>query len=117
MGLKTTGYKVQNLNLTIPTAYAYMATYAGDMSNIKVTFKIYQDRQDATLPTQPLESKEVSFKVDKELPLWSQAYDIAKNGIFSGWEDDIPVVENEEVMEQYPMDEILEEPMNGGSGM
>ena len=89
MGLKTTNYTIQNLNLTIPTAYARIINITSDMDGeTSVVFEIQQERN-IIGEKDALERKYLTLKLDKNEPSFSQAYIKSKEELFVGWEDDI----------------------------
>ena len=91
MGLKlTTGYEVKDMGITIPEAYAkisYVNINENGMANAVIN--IQQTRDDVINKT-PLDRVYIKAQIDKELPIYSQLYIVAKEKeIFAGWEDDI----------------------------
>lgn len=89
MGFKTTNYKVKNMGIEMPEAYAQLSDLMVGLDNIaRGTFKIQQDR-DSITTKQAVETKFLSCEVDKDLPLHKQVYEKAKETIFIDWEDDI----------------------------
>lgn len=89
MGLKTTNYEAKEFGITLPTAYARLTSInielSGDAFGI---FEIHQTREDINEKS-PIERKTLSCIVDKELPIYKQLYETAKEEIFVNWEDDI----------------------------
>lgn len=89
MGLKTTNYEAKKFGIVLPTAYARLASVNininGDAFGI---FEIHQSREDITNKT-AFDKKHISCMIDKDLPVYEQIYNAAKEQIFDGWEDDI----------------------------
>lgn len=89
MGLKKFNYTVQTLNVVVPNAYAKLTDIFVDTNgNANGTMVIQRDR-DSISSLQPFDIVEISCKVDKDLPIYKQLYDKAKETSFSDWEDDI----------------------------
>ena len=89
MGLKTKDYKVDKYDIVLPEAYARLVRVSidiqGDASGM---FEINKTRKDM-LTKESFEVKYVSCKIDKNLPIYEQLYNKAKETKFAGWEDDI----------------------------
>ena len=97
MGLKTTNYAVSALGITLDTAYAKIGNIELDkVGNAKAVIEIQQSREDAET-LNPLETHEFNFIADKTLPIYEQAYLSAKSGMFNAWDDDIPIILEQEV--------------------
>ena len=97
MGLKKTNVTIENSNITLPEAYAqihHLATYLD--SRCLAVFKIQTSRENMTNP--PLDMIPVAMNIDKDLPLFRQVYEYAKETVFQDWEDDIP--SNDEPVEE-----------------
>lgn len=93
MGLKTNNYSVDNINLTLPTAYAQITHLSVDLNgNASAIFSIQQNR-DMISTSEAIETKHIRCSIDKEQPIHAQVYTMAKESIFEGWEDDIVEVE------------------------
>lgn len=89
MGLKTNNYSVDDINLTLPTAYAQITHLSVDLNgNASAIFSIQQNR-DMISKNEAIETKHVRCFVDKEQPIYAQVYTKAKATAFEGWEDDI----------------------------
>lgn len=108
MGLKTYNYEIKELGITIPTAYAVIKKLIIDGKIGTAHFAIQSDRDSAT-NKQPLEIKKFMFAVDRNTNPYETAYVeskkmvkgsewneqtqeyeiVEKDGIFTGWEDDI----------------------------
>lgn len=89
MGLKTTNYRVEDLGITIPTAYAQLVRVSVDAKGrASGTFKIQQTRSDIDAKD-TLADAHIHCKVDKTQPIFEQVYNAAKEKLFKGWEDDI----------------------------
>lgn len=91
MGLKTTNYFVPPVGITIPQAYAVCDVISSTINGYcTASFAIGPDRESIYAKTYvPIEVKVIKFNVDKNIPLWEQAYVEAKKTIFEGWQDDI----------------------------
>ena len=110
MGLKTTNYKVEKLNLLLPQAYAYIIKCEANRTKGEAILGIFASREDAENPNiEPYETKKISFLVDRDKNDRISAYIQAKgqsykphfntstmlveltlyNEYFYGWEDDI----------------------------
>lgn len=97
MGLKTSNYKVTNLGITVPKAYARIVSINSNMDGrTSALFEIQQERENIGI-IDALERKFITFNINKDESAYKQAYIKAKEEIFSGWEDDIvvEVVNNE----------------------
>lgn len=89
MGLKTINYKIKNLGITIPTAYARIASVHTSLDGrTSVVFEIQQNREDIGTKD-ALERKLLRILIDKKLSSYEQAYNKAKEELFADWEDDI----------------------------
>lgn len=89
MGLKINNYKVDNINLTLPTAYAQITHLSVDLNgNANAMFAIQQNREMIS-NSEAIDTKHIRCLIDKEQPVHAQVYTIAKESIFEGWEDDI----------------------------
>lgn len=89
MGLKTTNYKAKSFGITIPTAYARLTNINIDLSGeVFGIFEIHQTRDDINTKS-PIERKNLNCIIDKELPIYKQIYEKAKEELFIDWEDDI----------------------------
>ena len=89
MGLKTTNYEVKKFNITIPEAYARLTNISIDVNGEAFgVFDIHQTRE-SLANSSPLESIQVNYMINKDLPIHSQIYLKAKDEIFVDWEDDI----------------------------
>ena len=110
MGLKTTNYEIEKFGITIPEAYARLTNISIDLAgNAFGTFEIHQNREDI-VASQALDKVYLDTIIDKDLPVHSQLYTVAKENLFVGWEDDI-VVEEETTNEEI----IIEEPEEEGT--
>ena len=97
MGLKTTNYKLEGFGITIPKAYARLTHVDINMEGRAFgTFEIHQTREDLT-SSNSLERRHINAIIDKDLPIYTQLYNKAKEELFQDWEDDI--VEEEIVSE------------------
>lgn len=89
MGLKTTNFNMKQFGITIPNAYARLTHLNVDLEGQAFgIFEIHQNREDFTI-TRPLDSKQLSCKINKDEPLYEQMYIKAKEQLFPDWEDDI----------------------------
>lgn len=90
MGLKKKNLLVSNLGVEFPEAYAQIDNLNVDIDGKCIArFKI-QTSRDAIAEKSALDEVVLVLDVDKTLPIHKQAYEYAKNDVFSGWEDDIP---------------------------
>jgi succinate dehydrogenase/fumarate reductase-like Fe-S protein len=88
MGLKTTDYFIQNLNLTISTAYCKVTSIRIDKKgNVSCYAEIQQTREDVETLT-PLQAINFNFITDKSVNVYEQAYTELKKSL-DGWQDDI----------------------------
>lgn len=93
MGLISTNYTITASGITISEAYAKVTDlYIDTAGNAKAVLSIQQSRE-ACETLLPLEQHEVNFIADKTQPIFTQAYNAAKIGLFNGWVDDIPEAE------------------------
>ena len=81
MGLKTTNYKVEELDITLPKAYAIIKELS-ILSNdwVNATFAIQSDRE-KTSKLKPIEIVKISFKWDRKTNPVEMAYNLAKSKI------------------------------------
>lgn len=92
MGLiKRNGYDVKGVALN--QAYAKInRLYVERENNVVAYFGISNNRDNTS---EPLEEISFECKFDKSQNVFEQVYIKAKEELFQGWEDDIPVVESE----------------------
>lgn len=89
MGLKTTNYEIKDLGLTVPTAYAQITSLFSDKDgNAYADLTVQQNREDIGIKA-PFSKQSISCAIDKNLPIYTQIYNKAKEELFAGWEDDI----------------------------
>ena len=89
MGLKKNNYTIEEMGITIPTAYAQITNLFVDFSGeAHARFAIQQTREDIQAK-QDLETKSFNCIINKDLPVHQQVYIKAKETIFTDWEDDI----------------------------
>ena len=93
MGLKTSNYKVDNMNLTLPTAYAQIVHMSVDLDGTAGALFAIQQNRDMVSSSEAIETKHIRCSIDKEQPIYAQIYTRAKETIFDGWEDDIVIAE------------------------
>lgn len=103
MGFKTSNYTIEELGLTLPTAYAVIRNLYISGENGTAEFVIQTSRDNAFDKT-PLRVIPVEFKVNRNEKPYETAYRQAKELVtvqrgektithprpFYGWEDDIP---------------------------
>ena len=102
MGLKTKNYRIEKLDITLPEAYAVIINLHIKGGTATATFAIQTSRSNAMGNKEPIVTKELAFKVNRNENPYTTAYKLAKsqgvykdkviNGIFYGWEDDILTV-------------------------
>lgn len=89
MGYKKSNYEIKEMGLTIPEAYAQIVHLTTDINgNATAVFEVQQDR-DSIAKKKAFENVRYGTKIDKNLPVYKQVYEKAKETIFAGWEDDI----------------------------
>lgn len=89
MGLKITNYKIDGYGITLENAYAQLTNITVNVNGkVNCSFDIQQTREDIATK-HPLERKMFSCEIDKDLPLYKQVYEKAKEEVFPGWQDDI----------------------------
>ena len=89
MGLKVTNYNLDKYGIVIDNAYAQLTNVMVDVNGTaSCTFDIHKTREDVATK-QPLERKNFSCEIDKDLPLHKQVYEKAKEELFPEWENDI----------------------------
>lgn len=112
MGLKTSNYKVEKYGLTLPEVYCYCENiHVDNGDNAYARFGIYQNREDAlNTEINAFETYNIIFKVDKDMPLWVQAYRKAKsrNEKFYGWEDDVEEIHGDVITLTDALDALAE---------
>lgn len=89
MGLKKFNYTVQSLGVIVPNAYARLTDIFVDTEGNANGTMVIQRNRESIDSLQPFDIVEVSCKVDKNLPIYEQLYNKAKETSFSDWEDDI----------------------------
>ena len=89
MGLIISNYTVKDYGITLDNAYAQLTSInVGIDSKASCIFEIQQTREDIK-NKESLERKFFSCEINKDLPLYRQVYQKAKEDIFPEWEDDI----------------------------
>ena len=107
MGFKTTNYRIDELGITLPTAYAVIKSLDIKNDTATVVFAIQTSRHNA-MNIAPIITKKYSFRVDRKENPYETAYKLTKNqvkyihkdvngvekeqvtpGMFTGWDDDI----------------------------
>lgn len=89
MGLKISNYTVKEYGITLDNAYAQLTNISiGVEGMANCVFEIQQTREDIQTKG-ALERKFLSCEINKDLPIHKQAYEKAKEELFSAWEDDI----------------------------
>lgn len=89
MGLKISNYTIDEYGIVLKNAYAQITNASvGLDGRANCVFQIQQSREDVQ-NKEYLERKSFSCEVDKDLPLFKQLYENAKETLFPGWEDDI----------------------------
>ncbi len=93
MGLKKKDVLISSLGVRFPEVYAQIENLHVGMDGTCVArFKIQTSRE-AMTEKSALDTLAVRMPVDKNLPIYKQAYEYAKREVFPDWEDDIPVEE------------------------
>ena len=89
MGLKKSNYEIKEMGITIPEAYAQITHLSTDLNgNATAVFEVQQSRE-SIMKNRAFETIRYGTKIDKDLPVYKQVYEKAKETIFEGWEDDI----------------------------
>lgn len=89
MGLKTTNYEAKEFGIVLPNAYARLTNVNINLDGETFgMFEIHQTRDDIETKS-PIERKNFSCIIDKDLPIHKQIYEMAKTDLFVDWEDDI----------------------------
>lgn len=89
MGLKTTNYKIENIGITVPEAYAMIDNIMVDVNGMaNATINIQQNRNEVK-SKMPFDRKHVRCKINKDIALFEQVYKAAKEQYFQDWQDDI----------------------------
>lgn len=89
MGLKTTNYEAKEFGIVLPTAYARLTNINVNLSGSAFgMFEVHQTREDINTKS-PIERKNINCVIDKDLPIHKQMYEVAKETLFTDWEDDI----------------------------
>lgn len=82
-------YVIDDLGISIPTAYAKIGTISiSETGTARTVFNIHKTRE-SVIDKVPLTKKLISVDIDKTLPIYSQIYTAAKEYAFKDWEDDI----------------------------
>lgn len=88
MGFKKNNVTIEKLGVQVPKAYAQIQDLSATLNGeCYAMFKIQTSREAMEKPA--LDTIGVNLKIDKELPIYKQVYEFAKEEIFSDWEDDI----------------------------
>lgn len=89
MGLKTTNYKIDDLGITVPEAYAQITMLSINKNgHATAEFSIQQSRDDIGAKG-ALSRQVISGEIDKTSHVYPQMYAMAKEKYFTDWEDDI----------------------------
>lgn len=89
MGFIRKDYEVKNIGVVLPEAYAQITRISVDVDGrANVMFSIQKNRENIKTK-ENIDSVFYSCKIDKDLPIYRQAYEKAKEDIFTEWEDDI----------------------------
>lgn len=89
MGLKKSNYEIEDLGITVPSAYAQITSISVNTESYAYATFTIQKNRDAIQDMSPYDMVMYECKIDKSLPLYEQVYQKAKEDIFSDWEDDI----------------------------
>jgi hypothetical protein len=89
MGFIKTNYKVEDIGITLPNAYAQIIRLSADKEGrVSSIFAIQQTREDIA-NKENIDTISYRCEIDKDLPIYRQVYEKAKIDIFTDWEDDI----------------------------
>ena len=102
MGLKKANYEIKSLGITLPEAYAIIKDLTINGESARADFAVQASRENAS-NLKPLEIKTLHFRVDRNTNPYETAYieskkqveeetangKVLKDGVFTGWEDDI----------------------------
>lgn len=81
MGLKTTNYKVKDLGITLPTAYAIIKEFSISNDDWCNAIFVIQSDRDNTSKLRPFEVITFNFKWDRKSNPIEKAYNLAKSKI------------------------------------
>ena len=93
MGLKIDNYHVNDINVTLPTAYAQITHLSVNVNGVATAMFAIQQTRGLIATNEAIETKHIRCSVDKEQPIFAQVYTKAKETLFEGWQDDIVVSE------------------------
>ena len=89
MGFKKYDYMIKDLGVVVPSAYAKLTDIFVDTNGNANGTMVIQRNRESIDSLQPFDIVEISCKIDKNLPIYEQLYNKAKETNFSDWEDDI----------------------------
>lgn len=95
MGLKKSNYKVLNMGIELPEAYAQVTAIRLRGDDCEAEIAIQKNRE-SIFKFRPIDRRNLHFKIDRSQNLLEQIYAKAKETYFGDWEDDIVTEENEE---------------------
>lgn len=91
MGLIKKDYIIPGLGIPLDQAYAQVVMVSSENEGNTISIvQVKRKREDfENKELQPFQTVAVPFTANKDVPLWEQAYQHAKETYFSDWEDDL----------------------------
>lgn len=92
MGLIKKNYEIKQYGVTLDSVYAKIVVLTSEFEGKSVaTLQIKKNKEDFEDRTiQPIKQVSLQFDANKNIPLWKQGYDRAKESEeFLGWIDDL----------------------------
>lgn len=93
MGLKTNNYHVDDINVTLPEAYAQITHISVNFDGTANAMFAIQQSRDMISANEAIDTKHLRCSINKEQPIYAQVYTKAKEELFKDWEDDIVAAE------------------------
>ena len=89
MGFIKTNHEIEDMGIVLPKAYAQIDHISVNINgDASVLFVIQQSREDISVK-EHIDTISYRCTIDKDLPVYKQIYEKAKEEIFIDWEDDI----------------------------
>jgi hypothetical protein len=89
MGFIKTDYEIDNMGITLPKAYAQITRLSVNIDgSATAIFAIQKDRE-SIVEKEHIDTISFRCNIDKDLPVYKQVYEKAKEEIFTTWENDI----------------------------
>lgn len=89
MGFIKTNYEIEESGIMLDSAYAQINHLSVDIDGTASAMFVIQKDRDSILTKKSLDTIAYRCEINKELPIFKQVYEKAKEEIFTDWEDDI----------------------------